>query len=221
MCVCVCVCDSFNNSLSVFTDCISSLITSFVSLSPCVFCFIHRFLSAQTNLHVMPIKKRNRSHWKGAGNEYLPPILLLREIALAARTMTSCSVNVIWLASESVYMWAFFFFFVGGQFISSGPVSPYYSLAEESTERGWERADRKGEERKRLREGVSGAITVVLVREETSIYLSLSEGIKTTFSLCHLIFSSPLSISRVTFLAVCSVSILISFVKCLQPPLFS
>lgn len=48
-------------------------------------------------------------------------------------------------------------------------------------EKGQVEGDGTGEERKRWG-GVSGAITVVLVREETSIYLSLSEGIRSTFS---------------------------------------
>lgn len=43
-------------------------------------------------------------------------------------------------------------FFWGGQFISSTPVSSYYSLAEESTERGRERAGGGREKRGRKKE---------------------------------------------------------------------
>lgn len=131
--------------------------------------------------------------------------------------MTSCSVNVIWLASESVCMWAFFWEGSLSLLLPYHPTILWQRNQQRGDEKGQVEGERKGEERKRWG-GVSGAITVVLVREETSICLSLSEGIRTTFSLCHLIFSSPVHLS-------CNLPrrLKCQYLDhlCLQPPLFS
>ena len=96
-------------------------------------------------------------------------------------------------------------------------VSSYYS-----TERGRERAGGGRWNRGRKKEmggSLGGDHCCACEGGDVDIFEFI--GGNKIYFLCHLIFSSPLSISHVTFLTVWNVSILITFLKCLQPPLFS